>query len=85
MDDFSSPPWRGNTNNYLSSTPTPKNKPYDGNVNTPSPYQSDDQSIDDSWFENNFIEMETLGQGHFGRVAWVKNKVDGMEYAMKIL
>jgi serine/threonine protein kinase len=37
-----------------------------------------------SIFEEDFEEICTLGKGHFGSVVRCRNKIDWMEYAIKI-
>eukprot|EP00474_Spongospora_subterranea_P010530 CRZ10988.1 hypothetical protein [Spongospora subterranea] len=38
-----------------------------------------------SRYQTDFIEMQSLGQGSFGRVTKVQNRLDGLYYAMKII
>ena len=51
---------------------------------------SDDESMESpsghkgSRFNNDFIEQGVIGEGHFGSVFRVMNKLDGIEYAIKV-
>ena len=51
---------------------------------------SEDESMDassqkrGSRFNQDFIEQSVIGEGHFGSVVSVINKLDGIEYAIKI-
>ena len=51
---------------------------------------SEDESMENqpgergSRFENDFIEQEEIGKGNFGSVVKVVNRLDGIEYAIKI-
>ena len=35
-------------------------------------------------FDEDFEEIRTIGKGHFGTVVKCRNKIDGLEYAIKI-
>lgn len=51
------------------------------NINNRSPMEGKWPS---SRYQDDYIELETFGKGHFGKVVRCQNKLDQLEYAIKI-